>query len=105
MGSPAGTLGSPGQANYAAAKAGLEAFTRSVAREVGRKGITLNVVVPGLLDSAMTATIDASIHDRIVELSATGELALPEDIARAVVFLALTPSATGSILRVDGGLF
>ncbi len=99
-------LGVPGQANYAASKAGLVGLARSVAREVASRGITVNVVAPGAVDTDMLA---ATGEARVAEMTAMvplGRIARPEEVAAAVCFLA-SPEAsyiTGSVLAVDGGL-
>jgi 3-oxoacyl-[acyl-carrier protein] reductase len=99
-------LGSPGQVNYASAKAGLLGMARSLAREVGSRGITVNVVAPGLVDTDMLAALG---EDRIAQMRSMvplGRTATPEEIAGAVAFLASRDAAyvTGALLPVDGGL-
>ena len=99
-------LGSAGQANYAASKAGLVGFARSLARELGRRGITVNVVAPGPVATDMTAVLG---DKRLAELTAAvplGRMAAPEEIAAAVAFLASDDAGyiTGAVLPVDGGL-
>ncbi|HEY7781052.1 MAG TPA: 3-oxoacyl-[acyl-carrier-protein] reductase [Ktedonobacterales bacterium] len=96
----------PGQANYAAAKAGLVALTRTVAREVGSRGITVNAVAPGFVETAMTARLSEQARKQLIERIALERLGTPEDIARAVAFLC-SPGGdyiTGQLLVVDGGL-
>lgn len=105
IGSVSGALGLPGQANYAAAKAGLLGLTRSVARENGRYGITANVVAPGLVESPLTAGLGASARARFLDLSATGAYVTPEDVAGAVRFCVDSPAVTGQLINVDGGLY
>jgi 3-oxoacyl-[acyl-carrier protein] reductase len=107
IGSVVGSTGNPGQANYAAAKAGLIGFSKSLAREVGSRGITVNTVSPGFIDTDMTRALSDEQRDALkgqIPLSRLGE---PEDIANAVAFLA-SPSAsyiTGETLHVNGGMF
>ncbi len=101
-----GLLGSAGQANYAASKAGLVGFARSVARELGSRGITVNVVAPGPVETDMTASLG---DKRLAELTAAVPLqrmATPDEIAGVVAFLASADAAyiTGAVIPVDGGL-
>jgi 3-oxoacyl-[acyl-carrier protein] reductase len=95
-----------GQANYAAAKAGMIALTRTVAREVGSRGITVNAVLPGYVETDMTADLSEAARQHLTERIALERLGRPEDIARAVAYLC-SPAGdyiTGSALVVDGGL-
>jgi 3-oxoacyl-[acyl-carrier protein] reductase len=97
--------GKAGQANYAASKAGVVALGRSLARELGRRGITVNVVAPGMVRTAMSAALPADVVQRAVDESVLGRIAEPEDVAAAVVFLCSERArhVTGAMLRVDGG--
>ncbi len=97
--------GKAGQANYAASKAGLIALTRTAARELGPRGITVNAVAPGFIETPMTAALPEAIRRRAVEESALGRLGKPEDVAAAIVFLSSEAAGhvTGQVLRVDGG--
>jgi 3-oxoacyl-[acyl-carrier protein] reductase len=104
IGSVVGTMGNPGQTNYAAAKAGLIGFTRSLAREVARHGITANVVVPGFVDTALTAGLAPAQRERLVERIAIGRPGSPEEVAEAVCFCARASYVTGQAIVVDGGL-
>ena len=104
IGSISGVLGPAGQANYAAAKAGLLGMSRSLAREVGRHGVTVNVVAPGLLPSALTEQVGAKLWESYRDLAATRKLVDPADVARAVRFCLDCPSLTGQQIAVDGGL-
>jgi 3-oxoacyl-[acyl-carrier protein] reductase len=101
-----GLLGAPGQANYAAAKAGLVGLARSLARELGPRNITANVVAPGYVATDMTAALPAERKDAILAHVPLGRGASPEEIAGAVAFLAGPAAAyiTGAVLPVDGGL-
>ena len=101
-----GVMGNPGQANYAAAKAGIIGFSKSLAREVGSRGITVNVVAPGFIATDMTAKLPAEQQQHLAQQIALGRLGAPEDIAHAVAFLA-SPHAgyiTGETLHVNGGM-
>ena len=102
-----GVMGNAGQTNYAAAKAGIIGFSKSLAREVGSRGITVNVVAPGFIATDMTAQLPAEQQQQLVQQVALGRLGAVEDIANAVAFLA-SPSAgyiTGETLHVNGGMY
>ena len=102
-----GQTGQFGQANYAAAKAGMHGFTMSLAREVARKGITVNSVSPGYCETAMVMAIPEAIRAGIVDQVPVGRLGKPEEIGRAVAFLAADDAGfiTGANIPVNGGLF
>jgi acetoacetyl-CoA reductase len=102
-----GQTGQFGQSNYAAAKAGMHGFTMSLAREVARKGVTVNSVSPGYVKSAMTDAVPQDLRDQILASVPVGRIGQPEDIARAVAFLCAEDSGyiTGINLPVNGGLF
>jgi 3-oxoacyl-[acyl-carrier protein] reductase len=106
MSSLAGVSGNAGQANYSAAKAGLIGFTRSLAKEVGSRNITVNAVAPGFIDTDMTRDLPAELLERARQVAAIPRLGTPEDVAAAVAFLASPAAAyiTGQVLGVDGGL-
>jgi 3-oxoacyl-[acyl-carrier protein] reductase len=102
-----GATGNAGQANYAAAKAGLAGMTRSLAREVGSRNITVNCVAPGFIDTDMTRALSDEQRNALVGQIPLGRLGKPEDIAAAVAFLA-SPAGdyvTGTVLHVNGGMF
>ncbi|REF01022.1 3-oxoacyl-[acyl-carrier-protein] reductase [Thermomonospora umbrina] len=101
-----GMMGSAGQANYAASKAGMVGFARSLARELGSRNITVNVVAPGFVDTDMTAALGEDRHEVIKSLIPLGRIAAPEEVARAVRFLAGDDASyiTGAVIPVDGGL-
>ncbi|CAL9565681.1 3-oxoacyl-[acyl-carrier-protein] reductase FabG [Streptomyces sp. enrichment culture] len=101
-----GLMGSAGQANYAASKAGLVGFARSLARELGSRNITCNVVAPGFVDTDMTRVLSDEQRAGIVEQVPLGRYAQPDEIASAVRFLASDEAAyiTGAVIPVDGGL-
>ncbi|HEY2223552.1 3-oxoacyl-[acyl-carrier-protein] reductase [Actinomycetospora sp.] len=101
-----GLMGAPGQANYAASKAGLIGLARSVARELGGRGVTANVVAPGYVDTDMTADLTDKRREEMLGAIPVGRTAKPEEIAKAVAFLASDDAAyiTGAVLPVDGGV-
>ncbi len=101
-----GLLGSAGQANYAASKAGLVGFARSLARELGSRNITFNVVAPGFVDTDMTRALSDEQRENIMGQVPLGRYAQPEEIAAAVRFLASDDASyiTGAVIPVDGGL-
>ena len=102
-----GVTGNAGQANYAAAKAGIIAFSKSLAKEIGSRGITVNVVAPGFIDTDMTRALPDAARESLVGQIALGRLGEPTDIARAVAFLAGPGAAyiTGETLHVNGGMY
>ena len=102
-----GHSGNPGQANYCAAKAGVAGMTRSLARELGSRNVTVNCVAPGLIDTDMTKDLDAKQRDALVASIPLARLGLPEDVAAAVAYLA-SPGAsyvTGTTIHVNGGMY
>jgi len=102
-----GVTGNAGQSNYAAAKAGIIAFSKSLAKEIGSRGITVNVVAPGFIATDMTASLPEDAKAALVGQIALGRLGEPADIARAVGFLAGPAAAyiTGETLHVNGGMY
>ena len=102
-----GVTGNAGQSNYAAAKAGIIAFSKSLAREIGSRGITVNVVAPGFIDTDMTRALPEAQREALLTQIALGRLGVPQDIAKAVAFLASPAAAyiTGETLHVNGGMY
>lgn len=102
-----GASGNPGQANYAAAKAGVAGMTRALARELGSRNITVNCIAPGFIETDMTAGLPAEQHKALMGQIPLGHLGKPADIAHAVVYLASPQAAyvTGQELHVNGGMF
>ncbi len=102
-----GASGNPGQANYAAAKAGVAGMTRALARELGSRNITVNCVAPGFIDTDMTKALSEEQHNALKAQIPLGRLGQPQDIAEAVAFLASPGGAyiTGTELHVNGGMF
>jgi 3-oxoacyl-[acyl-carrier protein] reductase len=101
-----GAMGNAGQSNYAAAKAGMMGFSRSLAREVGSRGITVNVVAPGFIDTDMTRALDEQQREKLVHDIPLQRLGQPADVAAAVLYLASEQGAyvTGQTLHVNGGM-
>jgi len=106
VGSVVGTMGNAGQANYCAAKAGLIGFSKALAQEMGSRGITVNVVAPGFIDTDMTKALPEAARTALLSQVPTARLGSPEDIAAAVLFLASKQAGyiTGETLHVNGGL-
>jgi 3-oxoacyl-[acyl-carrier protein] reductase len=106
IGSTTGVVGNAGQANYAAAKAGLIGLTKSVARELGGKGITCNCIAPGFIETDMTAGLPQPIKDGVLNLMAVKRLGTVDDIAAAVAYVTGDEAGflTGQTICVDGGL-
>jgi len=107
IGSVVGLMGNPGQANYCAAKAGLVGFTRSLAREVGSRGITVNAVAPGFIDTDMTAALSGEQRESLEKQIPLERLGAVEDIAATVLFLCSAGAAyiTGEVINVNGGMY
>lgn len=102
-----GVTGNAGQANYAAAKAGIIGFSKSLAKEIGSRGVTVNVVAPGFIETDMTRDLPDSAREAMLGQIALGRLGSPQDIADAVLFLASPAAAyiTGETLHVNGGMY
>ena len=102
-----GATGNPGQSNYAATKAGVIGFTKSLAREIGSRGITVNAVAPGFIDTDMTQALPEEQRNALLGQIALGRLGAVEDIANAVAFLASSDAAyiTGETIHVNGGMY
>jgi len=101
-----GLIGNPGQANYASAKAGIIGFTRTIAKEVASRGITVNAIAPGFIDTGMTQQLQESQRQELMQRIPLGFLGTPRDVAEAVAFLASEEARyiTGQVLSVDGGM-
>ncbi len=102
-----GQIGNAGQANYSASKAGIMGFTKTVAREVAARGINVNAVAPGFIDTEMTAVLSEKIKENFVQQIPLGKLGKPEDVAEAVYWLCSGAAAyiTGQVIHVSGGMY
>lgn len=102
-----GYSGNPGQTNYAAAKAGLSGFSRALAQEIAARGITVNVVAPGFIDTDMTRALDQQQRERLTDTIPLGRLGQPDDVASTVAWLASPAAAyiTGQTIHVNGGMY
>ncbi len=102
-----GQMGNAGQTNYAASKAGVEGFTRALARELGSRGVTVNCVAPGFVETDMTEELDERLINSMLDAVPLGRMARPEEIATAVSFLASDGASyiTGEVLAVNGGMY
>jgi len=100
-------MGNPGQGNYCAAKAGVEGFTRSLAKEMSNRGITANCVAPGFIDTDMTKKLDDKQREAMLEIIPAGRLGEPEEVAAVVAFLASDAAGyvTGETINVNGGMY
>ena len=101
-----GIAGNAGQANYSASKAGMIGLTKSLAKELGKKGILVNAVAPGFVDTEMTDKLSDKVKESILNQIVVGCMATPEDIARTVEFLSIEENRyiTGQVISVDGGM-
>ncbi|MDZ4133789.1 MAG: SDR family oxidoreductase, partial [Dethiobacteria bacterium] len=103
--SVAGIHGNSGQANYAAAKGGVIAFTRTLAKELGSRNITVNAVAPGFIETEMTAGLSNQVKEQVLSRIALGRFGQPEEVAEVVLFFASAAGyVTGQVLAVDGSL-
>lgn len=101
-----GVIGNPGQTNYSASKAGIIGFTKSLAKELGSRGVNVNAVAPGYVETDMTSTLPDAAREAMLNAVVLGRVATPQDVANAVLFLSSPASdyITGHVLHVDGGL-
>lgn len=106
MASVMGIIGNPGQANYSASKAGVIALTKTTAKELGSRGINVNAVAPGFIQTAMTEELPSNVREKISEQIPLRKLGTPEDVAKVVLFLCSEDSdyITGQVINVDGGM-
>jgi 3-oxoacyl-[acyl-carrier protein] reductase len=102
-----GEMGNAGQSNYSAAKAGIIGFTKSAAKELGSRGITVNAVSPGFIETDMTRKLPQNVREKYIEAIPLGRFGLPGDVAKVVAFLASDGASyiTGEVVRVNGGLY
>ena len=102
-----GEMGNPGQANYGASKAGVIGFTKTIAREFAARGINVNAIAPGFIQTAMTDAVPEKAREELIRMIPMQRLGQPEDIARAVLFLVLESSSyiTGQVINVNGGIY
>ena len=107
IGSVVGSIGNAGQSNYSASKSAIEGFTRSLAREIGMRGITVNTVAPGFIETDMTLQLDEAVRAKMLEKIPLARLGQPKDVASVVKFLASSSGEyiTGETIHVNGGLY
>ena len=106
MASVMGIIGNPGQANYSASKGGVIALTKTTARELGSRGINVNAVAPGFIETPMTEVLSETVRQSIINQIPLGRYGIPEDVAKLVLFLCTDDSSyiTGQVINVDGGM-
>ena len=102
-----GQIGNAGQANYSASKAGIMGFTKTIAREVATRGITVNAVAPGFIDTGMSAAISEKAKENFLRQIPLGRIGRPEEVAEAVYWLCSSAASyiTGQVIHVNGGLY
>jgi 3-oxoacyl-[acyl-carrier protein] reductase len=102
-----GEMGNVGQTNYSASKAGIIGFTKSTAKELGSRNITVNAVSPGFIETDITQDLSQKIRDAYIEAIPLGRFGKPDDVAKAVMFLASDDASyiTGDVIKVNGGLY
>jgi 3-oxoacyl-[acyl-carrier protein] reductase len=102
-----GLIGNPGQANYSASKAGVLGFTKSLAREVASRGITVNAVAPGFIQTAMTESLPEAVQEQFLSVIPVGRFGTPQEVAQAVRFLVSDQASyiTGQVININGGMF
>jgi 3-oxoacyl-[acyl-carrier protein] reductase len=102
-----GAIGNAGQANYSASKAGVIGFTKSVAKELAPRGVTVNAVAPGFIETDMTAVLSDKVKEALMKQIPMGHIGKPEDVAAAIIFLASEDASyiTGQVIHVNGGMF
>jgi len=107
MASVSGVMGNIGQVNYSASKAGIIGLTKTLARELAARNITVNAIAPGFIDTAMTEAMPEKAKEHVLTLVPLGRMGRPEDVAEVVFFLASDAAAyiTGQVLHVDGGMY
>ena len=107
MSSVVGLMGNAGQSNYSAAKAGIIGFTKSMARELGSRGVTVNAIAPGFIQTAMTAALPETVRNAFLQQIPLGRFAEPEEVAELALYLASDAAGyvTGQIIGINGGLY
>jgi 3-oxoacyl-[acyl-carrier protein] reductase len=107
MSSVVGLMGNAGQSNYSAAKAGIAGFTKSMARELGSRGITVNAIAPGFIETAMTAGLPEAVRNAFLDQIPLKRFAAPEEVAELALFLASDGAAyvSGQVIGINGGLY
>jgi 3-oxoacyl-[acyl-carrier protein] reductase len=107
LASVVGVMGNPGQANYVASKAGMIGLTKTVAKELGARGITVNAVAPGFIETDMTAVLSEKVKEAMLSMIPLQRAGIPQDVADAITFLASDQAAyiTGQVIHVTGGMY